>query len=138
MAFGGVTPAAVLVEFGRRIDSIIYLIDTFEGFDKADLAGVDADKRMEFADTTVDRVADFLGSDNINFLKGYFPDTCNQIPSDARFSLVHIDCDLYKPFKAGLEFFYPRLVTGGFLIMHDYTSLWWDGVERAVDKFFAE
>ena len=56
-------------------------------------------------------------------------------PSDARFALVHIDCDLYKPFKAGLEFFYPRLVTGGFLIMHDYTSLWWDGVERAVESF---
>jgi O-methyltransferase len=44
----------------------------------------------------------------------------------------------YKPFKAGLEFFYPRLVDGGFLVMHDYGSLWWDGTEKAIDEFFAD
>jgi O-methyltransferase len=30
-----------------------------------------------------------------------------------------------------------HVVKGGFLVMHDYSSLWWDGVEKAVDEFFA-
>jgi O-methyltransferase len=48
---------------------------------------------------------------------------------------VHLDCDLYIPTRAGLEFFYPKLVTGGFLIMHDYMSLYWDGIEKAINEF---
>lgn len=50
----------------------------------------------------------------------------------------NIDTDLYAPIKAGLEYFYPRLTTGGFLIMHDYMSLCWDGAIRAIDELFAD
>jgi O-methyltransferase len=130
--------AAILAEFTRRTGSTAYLLDTFEGFKNDDLKGIDADKAMEFADTSINSVADRVGADGIKIVKGYFPDTQDQIPIDARFAFVHIDCDLYKPFKAGLEFFYPRLVEGGFLVMHDYGSLWWDGTEKAIDEFFAD
>jgi Macrocin-O-methyltransferase (TylF) len=51
---------------------------------------------------------------------------------------VHLDCDLYAPFAAGLRYFNPRLVEGGFLIMHDYSSLYWAGAEQAIDEFFAD
>jgi Macrocin-O-methyltransferase (TylF) len=54
-----------------------------------------------------------------------------------RYALLHLDCDLYAPTRAGLEFFYPKLVRGGFLIIHDYMSFYWDGVEKAIDEFFA-
>jgi hypothetical protein len=39
---------------------------------------------------------------------------------------------------SGLEYFYPRMVPGGFLIIHDYGSLTWEGAEKAVDTFFAD
>jgi O-methyltransferase len=29
-------------------------------------------------------------------------------------------------------------VPGGFLIIHDYMSLYWDGVEKAINEFFAD
>jgi hypothetical protein len=130
--------AVILADFTRHVGSTAYLLDTFGGFSNDDLKGIDADKPMEFADTSADSVADLVGTESVKFVKGYFPDTQDQIPIDARFALVHIDCDLYKPFKAGLEYFYPRLVRGGFLVMHDYSSLSWDGVERATDEFFAD
>jgi O-methyltransferase len=130
--------ASILAEFVRRIGSTAYLLDTFSGFSDYDRTGIDANKAMKFADTSVDSVADLVGTDSVTFVKGYFPDTQDQIPNDARFAFVHIDCDLYKPFQAGLEFFYPRLVKGGFLVMHDYSSLYWEGVEKAVDEFFAD
>jgi O-methyltransferase len=130
--------AAVLVEFARRIDSMAYLLDTFDGFDTADLVGIDADKMMEFADTSTLAVTELIGARSVRFIKGHFPATQGKIPADARFAMVHIDCDLYIPFRAALEFFYPKIVKGGFLLMHDYASLWWDGVEKATDEFFAD
>ena len=39
--------------------------------------------------------------------------------------------------KAGLEFFYPRLSLGGLIIMHDYSSAYWDGAKLAVDEYLA-
>jgi hypothetical protein len=51
---------------------------------------------------------------------------------------VHIDCDLYEPIRAALEYFYPRMVPGGYIVMHDYTSMAWNGAERAIDEFFAD
>jgi hypothetical protein len=50
---------------------------------------------------------------------------------------VHIDCDLYAPIYSALEYFYPRVVPGGYIVVHDYGSLCWDGAEKAVDVFFA-
>ena len=55
-----------------------------------------------------------------------------------RFALVHIDCDLGKPLKAALEFFYPRVSPGGLLVVHDYSSGWGKDVKPAVDKFMAD
>ena len=51
---------------------------------------------------------------------------------------MHIDCDLYAPMSSALEYFYPRLAPGGFLVVHDYSSLHWNGAEKAVDEFFAD
>lgn len=132
--------AFLLAEIARRTGGTCYLLDTFEGFSGGDLSGVDADKRrgVQFGDTSLNAVRSLVGEEGVRFVAGHFPETAAQIPDDARFSLVHLDCDLYAPFAAALRFFYPRLVAGGFLIMHDYSSLIWDGVAQAVDEFLAD
>ncbi len=130
--------AVMLAHLARQIGSTAYLLDTYEGFDASDLAGVDANKRMEFADTSLEQVRALVGEPNVRYVKGFFPGTADQIPHDSRFCLVHIDCDLYAPFRASLDYFYPRMVPGGFMVLHDYSSLHWDGAERAVDEFFAD
>ncbi len=121
----------------RRLDRTAFLLDTFEGFSKADLQGIDAGQKMQFADTSLDAVRAVVGEENVQFVKGYFPESASQLP-DTSYCLVHIDCDLYAPILSALNYFYPRLVPGGFLIVHDYLSLAWDGAERAVDEFFAD
>jgi len=130
--------AALLTDLARRTGSCAYLLDTFDGFASDDLVGIDSNIKMEFTDTSLNAVQELVGVENVKFVRGYFPATAGQIPMEARFALVHLDCDLYKPFLAALEFFYPRLMPGGFLIMHDYGSLFWDGVEKAIDDFFAD
>jgi macrocin-O-methyltransferase TylF-like protien len=130
--------ASLLAIMARRLGTTAYLLDTFEGFDQADLKGIDANITMGFADTSIEAVRSLVGDRNVQFIPGHFPSSAAQLPSAASFCLVHLDCDLYAPMAAALEYFYPRLVPGGFLIVHDYSSLHWDGAERAVHEFFAD
>lgn len=53
-----------------------------------------------------------------------------------RFSLVHFDCDLYRPTRAALEALWERVVPGGVLIFDEYAIADWPGETRAVDEFF--
>lgn len=130
--------AAVLARYARRLDRQLYLLDTYEGFVEEDLNGLDAGRRVDFTDTSLDAVRTRVGEVNTKYVKGYFPESAKQLPADGRYCLVHIDTDLYSPIMSGLEYFYPRMVPGGYLIVHDYGSLAWDGAERAVDIFFAD
>ncbi len=130
--------AAVLARYARRLNRNLYLLDTYEGFDEQDFSGLDAGRQVSFADTSLAAVKARVGEDNTTYIKGYFPQTAERLPEDGRYCLVHIDTDLYAPIASGLDYFYPRMVPGGFLIIHDYGSLAWEGAEKAVDRFFAD
>jgi hypothetical protein len=129
--------AFLLAELARFFDTTAYLLDTYEGFPDEDLVG-EGNPAQNFSDTSLESVRALVGEKNVSFIKGRFPGTATSIPDTERFCLVNIDCDLYAPFWAALQYFYPRLLPGGFLIMHDYSSLWWPLVEKAVDEFFAD
>lgn len=51
-----------------------------------------------------------------------------------QFVFVSLDVDLEDSIYEGLNYFYPRLVHGGYIFVHDYTSKCL-GVEVAVDKY---
>jgi hypothetical protein len=54
-----------------------------------------------------------------------------------RFSLVHFDCDMYKPTKVALECLYPLLSVGGVMLFDEYSIHEWAGETKAVDEYFA-
>lgn len=130
--------AFLLAKLARKTNRIAYLFDSYEGFNKNDVTGLDSKiNSLEFKDTSLNYVKNFIGSENVVFVKGYFPDSLNQINlNQTKFCLVHIDCDLEKSFTSSLNYFYPKLAQGGFLIMHDYSSLYWQGARNAIDTFF--
>jgi O-methyltransferase len=101
---------------------ILYLFDTFDGFPNQHLEseGMDDDR---FSDTSSEAVLQRIGtSTNIVIKKGIVPDTFHTISRDERFSFVLLDLDLYYPTIKSFEFFYDRLVSGAYLIVHDYNS----------------
>lgn len=55
-----------------------------------------------------------------------------------RFSLIHFDCDLYKPTKVALESFWDRLSKGGLMLFDEYSIPDWPGETQAVDEFFQD
>jgi O-methyltransferase len=114
-----------------------YLFDTFAGFHEGDLdAGVGEDRR--FRDTSLEVVLGNIGdTTNIEPRPGRIPETFAGL-EDERFAFVLLDMDLYRPTLHALEFFYPRLSPGAYLMVHDYhnpESDW--GCKRAVDEFMA-
>lgn len=71
----------------------------------------------------------------VEYYKGFIPSRFSEV-ADRRFSLVHIDVDLYQPTKDALEFFWPRMVPGGVIICDDYGSATCPGVHRAMHEVF--
>jgi hypothetical protein len=107
-------------------DRKLYLFDTFEGFDSRD---VECDIKNNYTSNireglyavskTVDEIIDSLPNpQNAIVRKGYFPETAFGI--DDKFVFVNLDFDLYQPTIEGLRYFYPRLVKGGVILVHDY------------------
>lgn len=140
----GVYQGAFAAEINRLFPTrTLYLFDTFTGFSQAD---VDAEKNFcartraaagDFSDTSVEQVRSRLPHpEQAVFFKGCFPDT---LPADLPdLAFVSLDPDLYEPVLAGLHAFWPRLVPGGAILIHDYNSTQFEGVGQAVRAFCRE
>jgi O-methyltransferase len=117
----------------------LYLFDTFEGFSEADVnkesgEGFSVSRAGQFSDTNIALVLEKLSApERVVVRKGYFPDTLDGLEEE--FSLVSLDVDLYAPTISGLEYFYPRLQSGGYLFIHDYNNVRFEGVCSAVRDF---
>jgi Macrocin-O-methyltransferase (TylF) len=131
--------AKILHEFSHGAKRNLFLFDTFTGFDKADLTGIDARFRpSQYANISFEAVREFIGTEGTIFITGVFPASCEKIDLPAQVAVLHVDCDLYAPTKAALEMFYPRMPSGALIILHDYDSGHWPGATRAIDEFFAD
>jgi FkbM family methyltransferase len=120
-------------KFGRKI----YLADTFQGFAQQQFEeDMGEGKQAAFKDVSLEAartvVGDYAGN---RWVVGMFPDSITEEMRDDTYAFVSIDCDLYEPIAEGLKFFWPRMVPGGMIFVHDYSSGHWPGATRAVDEF---
>ena len=117
----------------------LYLFDTFEGFSEKDIKVEDANKfsisaSTDFSDTSLESVLSKMPiRENVIPCKGYFPESAKGV--EDTFCLVSLDVDLYAPTIAGLHYFYARLVKGGYIFVHDYNNLRYQGAKKAVTEF---
>ena len=140
--------AHILNDRGARTK--IYGLDSFEGFPEPDPKDARDDGQMHpdvhagfLGDTSyealLERIRLIGWDDRIQLLKGFFEDTLPQL-SGERFSLAHLDCDLYTSYRTCLDFIYPRMLKGGVIVLDDYRlpANVYPGADRAVDEFFAD
>lgn len=131
-------------DFAKIINEVfpnrkLYLFDTFEGFPESDWNYERNHKLLKHEggkmnNTSVEYVlGKMLYPEQCIVKKGYFPETANGLEDE--FIFVNIDTDLYKPILAGLEYFWPRMIEGGYILIHDYFSLTYTGAKKAVDEF---
>ena len=72
--------------------------------------------------------------DKIHYIEGKVEETIPQIAPE-KIALLRLDTDWYDSTKHELEHLYPRLTSGGILIIDDYGH--WSGSKKATDEFFA-
>jgi hypothetical protein len=132
----------------------LYLYDTYEGMPPPGAKDVDIeghsaasllrtqtkdDPRSAWCHATIDDVRGALSrtrydASRIHFVQGKVEDT---IPATApeRISLLRLDTDWYESTRHELENLYPRLSSGGVLIIDDYGH--WAGCRQAVDEYLS-
>lgn len=120
----------------------LYLFDTFEGFDQAeidkesDLGRCDAMFAQYHTDTSLERMLANLPFPQKGIVcKGLFPQSVTEEAEKETYAFVSIDVDFEDSIYAGLNFFYPRLNEGGAIFLHDYNSAYLSGVRTAVKRY---
>jgi O-methyltransferase len=110
-------------------DRTVWLCDSFEGLPKpeqdkypADIG--DAHYTYDFLAVSQETVsANFekygLLDDKVRFVKGYFEHTLSDVPTD-KLCLLRLDGDMYSSTIVALEALYPKLTSGGYIIIDDY------------------
>jgi O-methyltransferase len=135
--FRGGTALLEAVTIAKQVGSRpLHLFDSFAGM-PAMTDGVDCFNPGDFAATSAGSVASRLAPYpfvrfHVGFLPGTFPGA-----GVGRVAWAHVDVDLYRSVRDCIEFLYPRLVPGGFLVFDDYGFPSCPGARRAVDEAFA-
>ena len=133
-------------------DRKCYLFDSFEGFREQDIASDDKIDKIDARPTRNIFFQNIIGykATNINLVmekmshpdkiiikQGYVPETLAGVEDS--FCFVNLDMDVYTPMLEALRFFYPRMVSNGILLLHDYYSGGTlTGVEKAVYAYEKE
>ena len=141
VAEGGVFQGMFAAEINRYFpNNTLYLFDTFEGFDKKDVAvelkshfsNVQENYYNETSEELV--LSKLLHKEKAVIRKGFFPDTTVGMPEE-KYIFVNLDFDLYAPILAGLQYFYPRLAENGVILVHDYFTNFYYGVHAAIESY---
>jgi len=113
----------------------LYLFDTFEGMPETD-PRFDLHGKGDFSDTSLEAVTASIGAvDRCVFKKGWIPETFAGL-GHMKISFAHIDVDIHRSILDCLDFIWPRLSIGGFIICDDYGFPSCPGARAAVDEFF--
>ena len=136
--------SAIMALFLRKhsIKKMIFACDSFEGFDRQELARefqarLTTTKDDAFTSTSYDYVKRKLAilrlENAVTPVKGYFQETLPHI--DGPFSFALIDCDLKDSLLYAAETIWPRLSSGGLMLFDDYLADEFKGARLAVDQF---
>lgn len=135
---------AVLKAYGDTT-RIVWAADSFEGLPKPDAEAYPADegdrhwKKEELAVSLDEVKANFnrygLLDEQVEFLVGWFRDTLPAAPIE-RLAVLRLDGDMYESTIVALRSLYPKVSTGGYVIVDDYGAV--AGCRKAVDDFRAE
>lgn len=86
-----------------------------------------AQKAMQLSNTTKEKVV---------FIKGWFNETLVERNFNDKISLLRLDADWYDSTMTCLEFFFPKIVPGGMIIIDDYHT--WEGCTKALHDYLSK
>ena len=75
------------------------------------------------------------GVTKFHIVKGWFDETLPSFPEQTKIAILRLDGDWYESTMICLENLYPKVVSGGIIIIDDYHV--WDGCSRAIHDYLA-
>lgn len=150
---GSMQAAAMALLQAGSTSRNLYLFDTFEGMPPPSevdrrrdgrsaaelLASADKDAPVwaiaDLDDVRQGMEAVGYPTDNVHYVEGMVEDTIPDQAPDV-ISILRLDTDWYASTRHELTHLYPRLSSGGVLIIDDYG--YWQGSRKAVEEFLAE
>lgn len=152
---GSMMAVALTLLKEKKSEKDLYLFDTYEGMSKptdqdVSFEGRKADNQFEenkrnedsadWCFASLDEVKQNViktcyNTEKLHFIKGKVENT---LPEHApkQIALLRLDTDWYESTKHELIHLFPRLVSGGVLILDDYG--YWAGAKKAVDEYFSQ
>jgi len=132
---------AILKSHGVK-NRTVWVSDSFEGLPPPNPGQFPADARDDFHTVpylavSLENVKDNFSrygllDDRVQFLKGWFKDTLPKAKIE-RLALLRIDADMYESTTEVLQYLYPKLSVGGYVIIDDYGAL--RQCRRAVEDY---
>jgi O-methyltransferase len=132
---------AILLAYGVK-DRTVWVADSFQGLPAPDAEKYPADKEArwhvpEFLAISLEQVQENFAKYNlldeqVRFLKGWFKDSLPKAPIN-QLALIRLDGDMYESTMDALTNLYPKLSTGGFVIVDDYGSV--EACRQAITDF---
>lgn len=124
-------------------DKTFYLLDTFNGIDEQLLTDAERtsgaiknNRRMlehGYYTANVESVRkNFSDWKNVQIIQGTVPGTLTQVPTN-QVAYLHIDMNCATPEIAAFEYFWPKLVPGGMVLLDDYGFGRHEEQKRAMD-----
>lgn len=105
----------------------------FKDLERSDLLKADSRKAYEACRQLLEREIRYPDN-SICYFKGLFEKIIPaSLPTIDQIALLRIDCDWYSATKFCLEQIYPKIVSGGVVVLDDYGYC--DGAKKAVDEF---
>ena len=134
--YKGSTAMCNIVYFGLdKLPRKYYLFDTFDGLDEK-IASPDEMSRLkdEYPDCYKFVVESFRPYPNVVIVKGSVPGTLAEQPIE-KVAYLSIDMNCAAAERAAMEYFWPKLVTGGVIVLDDYGWPMCEEQKRMADEF---
>ncbi|QYK53603.1 MAG: class I SAM-dependent methyltransferase [Fimbriimonadaceae bacterium] len=123
-----------------EFDKTFWLLDTFAGIDprfvsdEEKTSGILERNEGEFYVGGVDIVRkNFSEWKNVQIVVGAIPETLAQVACD-QVAYLHLDMNCAPPEVAAFEYFWPKLVPGGVVLLDDYAYRGYESQKAAMDR----
>ena len=112
-------------------------IDSFEGVSEPGENDTEYFKKVKLDIPITYAQKSLQEFNNVQLIKGWIPQAFNNL-KNTTYSYVHIDVDLYEPTIKSIEYFYPKMISGGVMICDDFGSYKTIGARKAFIDFFGK